>query len=467
VNFVTLSDQTEYHRTQNVIRSSFNIRQLGSNMSGYGLLFGLSVAAAVVAGCASQVTAPVGFDWEKIPASKLTLFHPGQSSYQWLRSEAHKGANKEVSRGDACTSCHDDETEEATQGAKILSGKHPLEPQAAALKGRNGHVDVTVQAAYDDKNAYLRFQWKGQIMGTEQPYLRFDGKEWKKYGETVWNKSVKEGKTPALYESRLSLMLDDGKVPGFANQGCWATCHTGMIDMPGEAKKEELSAIALLKGKSDLRKFVPGTRNDPMDWKSVKSADEIAAMKDAGAFLELIQWRGARSHPVGMADDGYVLEYRNSDTGKNMWSANSDSKTKLPKFMWDEKKTGYKAITADKLNKELNYLDPAANAVPFDPNGGWKEGDMLPGNTVSRSHAEGSAADNSSTATYKDGVWTMVLKRPLGLLNKDDKPLKAGGVYQVGFAVHDGNIDGRGHYVSYVKTLGLGVKADIQAVHVN
>ena len=38
------------------------------------------------------------------------------------------------------------------------------------------------------------------------------------------------------------------------------------------------------------------------------------------------------------------------------------------------------------------------------------------------------------------------------------------GVYNVGFAVHDDNITTRGHHVSFVKTLGLGAKADIRAV---
>jgi hypothetical protein len=57
--------------------------------------------------------------------------------------------------------------------------------------------------------------------------------------------------------------------------------------------------------------------------------------------------------------------------------------------------------------------------------------------------------------------------RPLGLANADDKSLKPGGVYNVGFAVHDDNITTRGHFVSFVKTLGLGAqgaKADINAV---
>jgi hypothetical protein len=64
-------------------------------------------------------------------------------------------------------------------------------------------------------------------------------------------------------------------------------------------------------------------------------------------------------------------------------------------------------------------------------------------------------------------MWTVVIIRPLGLANDDDKSLKAGGIYNVGFAVHDDNITTRGHYVSFVKTLGLGAqgaKVDINAV---
>jgi hypothetical protein len=104
------------------------------------------------------------------------------------------------------------------------------------------------------------------------------------------------------------------------------------------------------------------------------------------------------------------------------------------------------------------------NAVPFDPNAGWKEGDLIPDYVLSREEAKGSAADNNAGASWKDGMWTVVVTRPLGLQNADDKALKPGAVYNVGFAVHDDNITTRGHFVSYVKTLGLGAKADIQAV---
>ncbi len=213
-----------------------------------------------------------------------------------------------------------------------------------------------------------------------------------------------------------------------------------------------------------MRKYLPATRSNPSDWKTGKPVEEIAKIKAAGGFVDLIQWRAHRSHAVGMADDGYVLEFRLADAGKDMFSGNSDKTTHAPRFMWDAKKVGYKSITADQLRKGDHFLIREQNAVPFDSNAGWKEGDMIPDYLVSREDAKGSAADNNAISAWKDGMWTVVLIRPLGLANDDDKFLKEGGVYNVGFAVHDDNITTRGHHVSFVRTLGLGAKADIQAV---
>ena len=167
-----------------------------------------------------------------------------------------------------------------------------------------------------------------------------------------------------------------------------------------------------------------------------------------------------------MADDGYVLEYRNADAGTPMFSGNADAKTHAPKFMWDATKVGYKSIVSEQLRKGEHFLVREKNAVPFDPNAGWKVGDLIPDYIISREDAKGSAADLKTIANWKDGVWTVVLIRPLGSTSDDDKSLKEGGVYNVGFAVHDDNITTRGHYVSFVRTLGIGAKADINAVKV-
>ena len=423
-----------------------------------GLIVGLTALATAPALAAD----PAKIDWSKVPAANVTLFYPGQSSYEWLRTSGHPGS-KSVLDGQACTTCHTGM--EKALGDKIVKGG-ALEP--TPIKGKNGTIDLRFQAAYDSKNAYLRLQWKtlNAYPGTEHQYLRFDGKDWKVYGYPKLDKVVQDGAQPGIYEDRVTIMIDDGKVPQFAQQGCWLTCHNGQRDMPKQFTSDEVKVNALLTAikKSDVRKYLPATRTDPLDWKSGKSAEDIAKIKADGRFVDLIQWRAHRSHAVGMADDGYVLEFRNSDAGKDMFGSNADAKTHAPKFMWDEKKVGYKSITADQLRKGDHFLIREQNAVPFDPEAGWKEGDLIPDYVMSRQDAAGSAADNTAIASWKDGVWTVVIIRPLGLTNDDDKPLKEGGVYNVGFAVHDDNITTRGHHISFVRTLGFGAKANIQAV---
>jgi hypothetical protein len=425
------------------------------------------LALAIVAACTAADAADVAkIDWSKIPANNVTLFYPGQSSYEWLRSPAHEGAATRVKSGAACTTCHDEATAEKDLGAVLVKAGRL---ENAPVAGKPGSVDLKVQAAYDEKNAYLRFQWKTANAhgGTEHQYLRYDGREWKVYGFPKLDKVVRDGQQPGIYEDRMSIMIDDGKVAGFAQQGCWLTCHEGQRDMPKQFTKDEVEANALLKAikKLDVRKFLPETRTDPGDWKTGKSMEEIAKLKASGYFVDLIQWRAHRSHAVGMADDGFVLEFRNSDAGKDPFASNADAATHQPKFMWDMAKTGYRSITADQLRKGDHFLVIGQNTVPFDPKLAWKEGDLIPDYTVSRAAASGSAADNNATGAWKDGMWTVVITRPLGLTNPDDKTLKAGGVYDVGFAVHDDNITTRGHYVSFVKKLSLGgPKADINAV---
>ena len=416
--------------------------------------------SAVFAGSAFAAD-PATIDWKSVPAKTVTLFYPGQASYEWVRSAAHPGAQM-VTGGGACLTCHKG-TEEKL-GNKLVKA-NPLEP--VPVDGKNGVIQLGFQVAYDAKNAYFRYQWKtlNPYPGTEHQYLRFDGKEWNVYGYPKLDKVVRDGNQPGIYEDRMTIMVDDGKVPGFAEQGCWLTCHNGQRDMPKQFTADEVKANALLTAikKGDVRKYLPATRTDPSDWKTGKSLEEIAKIKAAGGVVDLIQWRAHRSHAVGMADDGFVLEFRNSDAGKDMFSGNADPKTHTPRFMWDEKKMGYKSITSAQLRKGDHFLIREQNAVPFDPNAGWKDGDMIPDYVISRQDASGSAADNNAIASWKDGMWTVVVIRPLGLGNDDDKGLKEGGVYTVGFAVHDDNITTRGHHVSFPITVGFGAKAAIEA----
>ncbi len=408
-------------------------------------------------------------DWSGIPTKTVTLFYPGESTYDWLISPAHRKGDRQVLRGKSCLSCHEDD--EADIGNLVVRGGD-LEP--TPIPGKNGTIELAVQAAHDSEFLYFRFQWKSNAdrEGRMHNYIRFDGENWKFFGSHRTSKAVRSGAEPPLYEDRLAIMLDDGKVPLFAKQGCWLSCHDGMRDSPNMATKEQVKSHPLLGGllkKSDIRKYLAATRtDDAASWDKTKSPEEIAEIKAEGGFLDLMQWRVSRSNPVGMADDGYVLEYRLFDEGKNPFSWNVDRKTMTPKYMFDAAKVGFKALRAEDIG---DATKPAAivreeNAAPYDPDAGWKDGDILPGRLVSRADAKGSAADNDDAkGVWKDGMYTLVFRRKLDTGHpEDDKVLSVGGVYTVGLAVHDDNVTTRFHHVSFPLSLGIGVDADITAV---
>jgi hypothetical protein len=434
------------------------------------LTISLAAGVAWAAGC-SAALAGAPSDWSAIPTHTVALFYPGQSSYDWLRSPAHRRADRQVMEGESCVSCH--EGEEAEIGELIVSGEK-LEP--APIEGKEGAIELQVQAAYDDENLYLRFQWPTQLdrPGQMHDYLRYDGQGWAFYGGARSDEEVRSGEQPPLYEDRLAIMIDDGSVPLFAEQGCWLTCHTAMRDMPDEASSDAVRAHPLIGealGESDVRKYLPGSRTDEgASWDQIKSADEIAALKAEGHFLDLMQWRAHRSNPVNMADDGYVLEYRLFDAGKNPFSWNVDRKTMTPKFMFDEAKVGSKTLTVDDIGdrSKPHAIIREENAVAYDPDAGWQEGDVLPGRLLSGEDAEGSAADNRDVqGTWEDSVWTVTWTRPLDTGQpEDDKILREGETYNVGLAAHDDNVTTRFHFVSFPFTLGIGVGADIEAVRV-
>ena len=195
---------------------------------------------ALVAASAALAADPATIDWSAVPARKVTLFYPGQASYEWLQSAEHKKGDRAIAQGRSCTTCHQDD--EADLGNRLAKG---TSNEATPIAGKKGTLDLNVQAAHDDKFLYLRFQWATQnkAPGDAYPQLRFDGKEWQRFGGPRLDKDVREGKMQAVYEDRLSVMVDDGKVANFARHGCWVSCHDGMRDMRNEATKDQKGTV--------------------------------------------------------------------------------------------------------------------------------------------------------------------------------------------------------------------------------
>src|SRR5688572_15672458 len=139
------------------------------------IAIGAIVGSCAVLGVApSEMSGPRLFnfpgDWNNIPAKTVTLFYPGQASWQFLTSDAHPGA-KAIDAG--CATCHTGQ--EKALGAKLVqAGPRENDP----IAGKIPSIDLTVRAAYDAEFIYLQFRWASKVPHAMHTLWRYDGKQW-------------------------------------------------------------------------------------------------------------------------------------------------------------------------------------------------------------------------------------------------------------------------------------------------
>lgn len=409
-------------------------------------------------------------DWSAVPAATVTLFYPGESSWEWLTSTSHRGRRDTTSGAKPCSECHADDAGEKFLGEDIVKGGANLE--TAPIQGKNPWTDVQVQAAYDATNLYLRLEWATQNPepGIYAGAWRFDGKEW------VMSGGPAPYKTPAISEDRISVMFGnadlpaaDGSTASFGSAGCFITCHNPMNTMSSAPTVAQVQADpyfgAAGLGASDVRKYILLSRTEPRDpagaWSKVKPKSDLDQLKAAGKFLDLLSVRMHRSAIQGWADDSSILEFRHDDEGKAMFreAAAPDRILDQTRFdttafkLEDFNKDGVPFFARDEDKETWKAWDAAIRS--------WQEGQALP--AVVLQDPDGSRADVQATATFANGRWTVEIKRPLNTGHKDDLPLTAGKTYTVGIAVHDANVAGRQHFVSFPISLGLGAPGKLAA----
>lgn len=329
-------------------------------------------------------------------------------------------------------------------------------------------MPLQVKAAYNAEKMFFRYRWP-----TKQPHIYHDmlvyrDGEWKRIGESP------VGQQPqGIYEDRVTMLVDDGRVPEFDKYGGYAAIGDNMRFFSNQAPKEAVKAHPYLgqqKGKDEVRKFLPATRENPADWTSVVSGEELAALREAGYFLDLWHWRAHRSNPIGKSDDQFVAEFRYGDQGQGLYTTNWDKEEQQPRWMFDPDKTGIYALKwTDLAQRNLKFDDTyylrQKTAVAFDPAHNWQEGDTLPRRLLRP--GSGSHADISVTGEgrWQQGYWDVTLERALDTGHpQDDKALRHKQVYWLGFAVHRNATGGRWHYVSLPVTLGMERDAQLRAV---
>jgi hypothetical protein len=447
-------------------------------------------------------------NWDNVSGVTVHTMYPLQTSWQRMVRDAHPGSES-VLGGTSCAACHgnaiDDQSSVAGwegpptdhyQSGGCVACHGGLEQDVTAfgesLANREfagefgpgykpGYVDVNVRAAYDDDYFYIRMEWESERPGITHDLFRFNGEEWESWSGPkphVDRPGDYEDQIPS-YEDRISFNLADGEIPAydgananFGAVGCYIGCHDGQREMPADVPADEVQAHPYFGEDGidveDIRKYLLSSRNldesdQPGAWDAVKSEDELDDLFHNGQFLDMWMWRASRGGPMGYADDAYILEYRHGDEGTSLFFSQS------PPFdyMYDADVTGFHAIPEDEFEEHiLDFpLIPGENAVEFDPDMEFQEGDIMPRRVLRE--PEGSAGDILANSWWENGRWIVEMRRELNTGNPDDHALVAGRTYQIGLAVFDDHVSNRYHHVSFPVTLGIGTEADIVAVPLN
>ncbi|HHH39907.1 MAG TPA: cytochrome C552 [Sedimenticola sp.] len=257
-------------------------------------------AAAAAAAGAGQVRG-FGIDWTDVPSREITLFYPGQTSMEWvMNGRDHGGARPFMKGGDRCFTCHDKET--ADMGEKMVTGK---KAEPTPIPGKRGSIPVSVQAAYDADNLYLRFEWEG----TDHVPVPF----------------VDGGKMDPENPMKLAVMLATDQVEYADRAGCWGTCHHDLRTMPDTPDQAAIAASGLsdrLNLTDGVTKYIKESRTKIEvkgrrgkkrgGWDKLKSPEEIQAELETRHFLDLLRYKSGQ----GETQDGYVLEQRHMSGGE-------------------------------------------------------------------------------------------------------------------------------------------------------
>lgn len=255
--------------------------------------------AAAPAQAASGPNPAANIDWASIEPGTITLFYPGQASMEWILKGSDHGGKRAFVTGDRCFDCHEDE--EVNIGDLIGSGEK-VEP--TPIPGKRGSIPLSVQAAYDANNLYMRFQWED---AAHAPVPFADG-----------------GKMDPENPVKLAIMLatdseDAPKVEYAERAGCWQSCHHDANNMPHAVDKAALSSSPLAK-RLDLSmgvtKYLKESRTaieiEGKDgkkrggWDKLKSEADIQAALENGSFMDLLRYKSG----TGESEDGYILAER-------------------------------------------------------------------------------------------------------------------------------------------------------------
>lgn len=243
-------------------------------------------------------------DWDAVASTDLTLFYPGQASFEWVQNGKFHGGSRPLTQGgDKCTTCHAKELEMI--GNKIVAGKDDGGLEPTPIPGKRGTINASVQATHDGENVYFRLQW---LDAGHNPVPFVEG-----------------GKMDPDNQIKVAMMITGNDIKLGDQVGCWATCHIDSTYMPLTPDAEAIAASGdvatqleatdtILKYLSESRTKVEikGRRGKILGgWSNMESPEQIEQYLKDGTFMDLM-----RVYADGSSSNGYLLERRVENDGE-------------------------------------------------------------------------------------------------------------------------------------------------------
>jgi len=260
---------------------------------------------------------------------------------------------------------------------RVLLDEQPYEPDNG-YKGMK-KTTVTVQALYDERNLYMKFEWKDKTNSLNRfPWEKQKNGQWKQLKNL--DSTLHEN---TYYEDKLAVYWNISE-RGFTKKGCDKSCH-----MAEDGKLEGLTDT------SSGRHYT----------------------KDG--FLDEWHWKATRTNINAQMDDGYLDSEHNTN---DKWGRHADDKTGggyYNNVLKDNKNTPAwmnEKTQAAAGNKPIYHLVDAEKN-PFKDL--FEPGDRLPG--IVTAPFEGSRGDITAKAVWNDGIWTLEIKRKLITESKNNQ----------------------------------------------
>jgi hypothetical protein len=250
---------------------------------------------------------------------------------------------------------------------KVTLDKTVYEP-SNGFKGVT-KTTVTLRSLYDKEHVYFLVRY-------DDPTQSLARAPWVKQPDGTWKRLANKDSTGhenTYYEDKFA-MLWNINTAGFEKKGCDVACH-----------KARGGKIAGIEDTAPGRMFTdkPGETVDMWHWKSV------------------------RTNPVGQMDDQYIDDTKDPKKNED-WGRKGDSKTGGG-YADNVKKDHPTPVFMSKAPGADKYWIMAADKTEFVDT--FKPGDIVPSMIVEP--FTGSRGDIEAKGAWKDGVWTIEIKRKL------------------------------------------------------